>query len=406
MNLIKLTESEFSNYSKNHPLKTFVQTVEMGKIRASKGWDVYYLGLKNKDEIVAATMIVSIPRFLGKKDFYAPRGFLIDYNNEKLVKKFVDEIKIFVKQNNGFRLRIDPYIEYKERDINGDIVENGIDNSRVVEFLNNLGFIKSSTDEQLKWLYVLDLENKTEDEILKGMSSTNRNIIRKTLKTNIKLRELGHDELDILERITNETGERRGFTSQDLAYYKQMDDLFKDNVKYVVAEINLEEYINTLTKDLEKEKNRLGKLSDVKANEGKKKEINVTINSLNKKINRAKELINTDGVNITLSGAMFMTYGDEVVYLFCGNYKKYMEFGAQYFIQWQMIKYALENNYKVYNFYGISGIFDKDDPSYGIYEFKKGFGGRVVELLGDYELGFGLVYKMYHFLKGIKKWNL
>lgn len=403
MKLIKLTENEFIEYSNHHPLKTFVQTVEMGKIRANKGWDVDYLGLKDNDEILGATMLVSHPRFLGKKEFYSPRGFLLDYNNEQLVTIFINEITKFVKKNNGFKLRIDPYLELKERDINGDIVDNGIDNSRVVSLLKSLGFTKSYSDEQLKWLYVLNLEGKTEADILKGMSSTNRNIIRKTLKTNIKLRELKHDELELFEKITKETGERRGFASKNLDYYKQMDDLFKDDVKYVVAELNLKNYVETLTKELEKENNRLDKLSDVKANDGKRKEIKVTINSLKKKIDKANDLIESDGVNIILSGAMFMTYGDEVVYLFCGNYKKYMEFGAQYFIQWQMIKYALENNYKVYNFYGISGNFDKNDPSYGIYEFKKGFGGRVVELLGDYELGIGFTYKLYRLMKGIRK---
>lgn len=403
MKLIKLTENEFREYSNHHPLKTFVQTVEMGKIRANKGWNVDYLGLKDNDEILGATMLVSHPRFLGKKEFYAPRGFLLDYNNEQLVTVFINEITKFVKKNNGFKLRIDPYLELKERDINGNIVDNGIDNSRVVSLLKSLGFTKSYSDEQLKWLYVLNLEGKTEAEILKGMSSTNRNIIRKTLKTNIKLRELRHDELELFEKITKETGERRGFASKNLDYYRQMDDLFKDDVKYVVAELNLKNYVETLTKELEKETNRLDKLSDVKANDGKRKEIKVTINSLKKKIDKANDLIESDGVNIILSGAMFMTYGDEVVYLFCGNYKKYMEFGAQYFIQWQMIKYALENNYKVYNFYGISGNFDKNDPSYGIYEFKKGFGGRVVELLGDYELGIGFTYKLYRLMKGIRK---
>ena len=403
MKLIKLTENEFIEYSNHHPLKTFVQTVEMGKIRANKGWDVDYLGLKDNDEILGATMLVSHPRFLCKKEFYAPRGFLLDYNNEQLVTIFINEITKYVKKNNGFKLRIDPYLELKERDINGDIVDNGIDNSRVVSLLKSLGFTKSYSDEQLKWLYVLNLEGKTEADILKGMSSTNRNIIRKTLKTNIKLRELKHDELELFEKITKETGERRGFASKNLDYYKQMDDLFKDDVKYVVAELNLKNYVETLTKELEKENNRLDKLSDVKANDGKRKEIKVTINSLKKKIDKANDLIESDGVNIILSGAMFMTYGDEVVYLFCGNYKKYMEFGAQYFIQWQMIKYALENNYKVYNFYGISGNFDKNDPSYGIYEFKKGFGGRVVELLGDYELGIGFTYKLYRLMKGIRK---
>lgn len=402
MELVILTEKEFTKFALNHPLKSFVQTTQMGEIRKSKGWNVEYLGLKDNNKLVGATLIVSLVRFLGKKEFYAPRGFLIDYNNQQLVTTFTKKVLDYVKKNNGFKLRIDPYIVYKERNRDGEIIE-GIDNSRVVSLLKKLGFTKSKTDEQLKWLYVLDIENKTEEDILKDMYPTTRNIIRKTLKTNIELKELGIDELPLFEKITVDTANRRGFSSKDLDYYKQMKELFKDDVKYVVATIDLEKYINTLKESLDKETDRLNKLSDVKANEGKKKEINVTINSLNKNITKAENFIKEDSKTIILSGAMFITYGDEIVYLFCGNYKKYMSFQAQYFIQWQMIKYGIENHYKTYNFYGISGIFDKNDPSYGIYEFKKGFGGQVVELLGDYETGCGPIYKLYKFLKGLKK---
>ena len=402
MELVILTEKEFTKFALNHPLKSFVQTTQMGEIRKSKGWNVEYLGLMDNNKLVGATLIVSLVRFLGKKEFYAPRGFLIDYNNQQLVTTFTKKVLDYVKKNNGFKLRIDPYIVYKERNRDGEIVE-GIDNSRVVSLLKKLGFTKSKTDEQLKWLYVLDIENKTEEDILKDMYPTTRNIIRKTLKTNIELKELSIDELSLFEKITVDTANRRGFSSKDLDYYKQMKKLFKDDVKYVVATLNLEKYIDTLKKSLDKETDRLNKLSDVKANEGKKKEINVTINSLNKNIAKAENFIKEDSKTIILSGAMFITYGDEIVYLFCGNYKKYMSFQAQYFIQWQMIKYGIENHYKTYNFYGISGIFDKNDPSYGIYEFKKGFGGQVVELLGDYETGCGTIYKLYKFLKGFKK---
>ena len=51
-----------------------------------------------------------------------------------------------------------------------------------------------------------------------------------------------------------------------------------------------------------------------------------------------------------------------------------------------MIKYAVENGYNRYNFYAIINKLDKNDDQYGIYEFKRGFGGHVMELLGEYIL--------------------
>ena len=89
---------------------------------------------------------------------------------------------------------------------------------------------------------------------------------------------------------------------------------------------------------------------------------------------------------------MFLLYGDEIIYLSSGSYKQYMHLYAQYRIQYEIIKYAAENNFKKYNFYGISGIFDKSDPKYGVYAFKKGFNGYVVELIGEYQISLNLVY--------------
>ena len=97
-------------------------------------------------------------------------------------------------------------------------------------------------------------------------------------------------------------------------------------------------------------------------------------------------MMEEDGNVIDLSAAMFMTYGNEVVYLFSGNVAKYMKFNAQYLIQWHMIQYGLKHKLPRYNFYGISGIFDRKDPDYGVYEFKRGFNGHVEEYIGEFEL--------------------
>ena len=105
---------------------------------------------------------------------------------------------------------------------------------------------------------------------------------------------------------------------------------------------------------------------------------------------------------------MFMTYGDEIVYLFSGSDEKYMrDYNAQYAIQWHMIKYAVEHKFKTYNFYGIQGLPDKSSKDYGIYDFKKGFTsdetGRVVELIGSYELPVNLTfYKLHQLLAKLK----
>ena len=100
---------------------------------------------------------------------------------------------------------------------------------------------------------------------------------------------------------------------------------------------------------------------------------------------------------------MFILTQPEVIYLSSGNYEKYMFYNSQYLIQWEMIKYALHNNFKRYNFYGITGNFDKNDKDYGIYEFKTRFNGYVEELIGEYVMPVSWVYYVLNFIHKIKK---
>ena len=97
-----LKEKEFKKFLDNSNEKTFLQTPSIAHLREKEGWTPYYLGVKENNKIICATMIVSKKRHFGKYEFYAPRGFLIDYKNYELLKYFTEEIKKFVKKNNGY----------------------------------------------------------------------------------------------------------------------------------------------------------------------------------------------------------------------------------------------------------------------------------------------------------------
>ena len=87
-----------------------------------------------------------------------------------------------------------------------------------------------------------------------------------------------------------------------------------------------------------------------------------------------------------------------------------MQFQSAYTLHFAGVKYAVENNYQRYNFYGITGDFRKENPLYGLYLFKKSFGGHVVELLGEFDLIisplwysiYKISFKTYHSLKKLK----
>lgn len=396
----ELTEEEFTKFADNHPQKSFFQTKEIAKLRYSNGWNYNYVGVKQDNEIVAATLLLSKKRKLGYYEFYAPRGFLCDYYNKDVVKFFTINIKKYIQQKKGYILRIEPYICLKERDIDGNVVENGENNESIINYLSSLGYIYHSESEQAKWMFVLDIDSKDSETIFKNMRQNTRNLIRKAEKNCIEIRELKREELPLFKEVTSSTSDRRHFVDKSLKYYEDMYDLFhsKNYIKYMVAEVKLKELLCNIEKELLELQDKIVKYKESKKSEGKLKEAYVLEKSLQKKICEIKQYLK-EQEKLVLSVGSFILYGDEIIYLNSGNYKEYMHYNAQYLMQWTMIQYGIKNNYKRYNFYGISGNFDKNDSSYGIYEFKKGFNGYVVENIGTFELPIRSIYYIYKFLK-------
>lgn len=405
MRLEELKEEEYRDFLDHHPLKTFLSTPEIGSLRKQRGFEVCYVGLRDQDQLVAAAMLLSKEKFRGKREFYAIRGPLLDYENKELLRTFTEQIKRYIEEHNGFVLRIDPYLIKQERDINGDIVEGGISHLSAVHSLEDLGYQYNPDSEQVVWAFSLDLKDKTKDQILKEMKPNTRTRVKKTFDNGVVVREIGKEELPKFKYITESTSERRNFMDKSLEYYEMMYDLFheKEQVKYLLAEINLKDYVSKIEREYQEVEEKLKTLPDTPSNRGKVKDALILKQSLEKKLQDAKEMREKNKEDVlVLSAAMFMTYGDEIIYLCSGSIDEYMFLNGQYANQWYMMCYGIDHGFQKYNFYGIMNDFDPKSPDYGIYEFKKGFNGYVEEVIGTYELPVTKEYQAYH---RTKRWK-
>ena len=211
----------------------------------------------------------------------------------------------------------------------------------------------------------------------------------------VTVRELKREELKIFKDITEKTSHRRDFTDQPLKYYEEMYDLFapRKEALFLLAEVE-----NGATRGLSEataENEGASPVTDRPLGRGRPEGSTGASDP-------SRE--STFSTSTPLSAAMFMLYGSEVVYLFSGSDEQYMkDYNAQYELQWYMIKYAAEQKFQRYNFYGIHGLPD-DSHKDGVYEFKKGFGGQVLEYIGTRELPVDhKFYQMKKFLKKLRK---
>lgn len=396
-----LTKEEFNNFVNKEITNNFFQSVAMYERLQAKNIECYLVGIKEQNRVVAATLVEATSTFMGKKVFEAMKGFILNYDNYELIETFTKEILEFIKSKGGFKLIIDPYIPYISRDIDGNEILGEVDNRGKREYLEKIGYKYLGEKVQVKWVFVLDINKMSSEELLANFKSNTRNLINKTLNQyNLIVRELTYDELPLFKKITSETCERKDFNDRSLEYYQEMVKYFKKDIKVLIAELNCDICLKKLKTEIEDLKSRITKLGDKSV--GKIKEMQISIDSLEEKINVVTNLKKEKGNIIPLSAAMFMLYGNEIIYLFSGSYQEYMKFYGQYRLQWEMIKYAASNNYQRYNFYGIKNFKDPHNKDYGIYEFKKGFNGHIEELLGVFEIGVGFSYKIFNILKKIK----
>lgn len=412
----ELTKEEFNEYAKKHPLNIFFQSSYWGELKSITGWNHFMVGMKKDGQLKAATLILGkkIPVF-NRYIYYAPRGFLIDYNNSNLLKEFTLEIKKFIKKKKGIFIKINPSLIYQERDINGNIIEGGINNKQVVEELQKLGFIHTGftttygKDLEPRWISVLDLEGKTEESLLKDMRSTTRWGINNSYKHGLKLVEIDKSRLNEFKKLMEHTGERRGFIDRSEAYYEKMYDVFSkdNNIKIMLVELNVDEYIYNLNN--QKQQNLLKQVEAKNKPDSAKakrvlKELQAQFESLEKRLETLEKLKEEKGTNIVIAGGLFMTFGTQVVSLFGASYKEYMKFNGQFFLNFKMIKYALNHGYKKYNFYGITGEFNEDSEMFGLFDFKRGFNAHVEELIGEFTMITNhFFYKVYNMMFEVYK---
>lgn len=415
MKLIELSEKEFTNFASKHKYANFMQTVEMYNFKKESNPNNYLLGLTDGDKIIAATSIYGTKGFMGKYNFYAPRGFLIDYNDKNLLTTFTELIKDWVKSKNGFRIVIDPAVIYRFRDSHGVIKEDDKPNDEAINNLLNLGYRHAGFNNylettQVRWCFLSKLEGSHEDKKKEYSKSTRKNI-ETAYNKGLRIREGNEDDLDSMEYIFDETSKRKNFNVSSISYWKKYMKALGKLATLYIAYIDPDIYLNSTKELLENEKKLnkeiLYKLD--KYNVGPKllKQKETSDNHIKKYEDELKvaETFKKDNPNgKTIAGLIAIRSGNEFLTLSSGSLSEYFSFYPKYLMYDQVVKDAYEEGLKYVNFYGIMGNFEKkNNPYYGIYEIKKGFSGEVTEYIGEFSLGVTSLNNLYDLLSGIKR---
>lgn len=205
-------------------------------------------------------------------------------------------------------------------------------NTEFAKLLTDCGFVTRDTGKnfeaiQPKYVFRLYLNGRSEEEILASFHQKWRYNIRLAEKKGVEIRLCGKEMVPDFARIMVETGVRDNFATRPPEYFSAMLDNLGEHCRLYMA-----------------------------FHEGK-----------------------------PIAGTLAILYGDKVWYLYGASSNEHRNLMPNYLLQWNMIRWAIENNCRVYDFRGVSGDLSEDNPHYGLYRFKKGFNGEFTEFLGEYD---------------------
>ncbi|MCB0193511.1 MAG: peptidoglycan bridge formation glycyltransferase FemA/FemB family protein [Anaerolineae bacterium] len=111
-----------------------------------------------------------------------------------------------------------------------------------------------------------------------------------------------------------------------------------------------------------------------------------------------------------LAALMVFRYHEMAYYFYGASSNSHRNLMAPYLIQWEAMRWAKEHGCTRYDLWGIPNVdpdtlesefTERHDGLWGVYRFKRGFGGQIVQSVGAYDFVYNpLLYKIYQFRRG------
>ena len=319
MNLRELTNEEFDNFSKNYYQKSIYQTIEYAFTMQQQGYEAMFVGLIDDNYLKAASLIL-VNKINGFKYGIAPRGFLIDYNDDELVVNFTRLIKKFLGKRDIVAVKINPMIIRKIYDSNGRTIFSNNVYESTYQKLIKLGYFHLGYNnyfEALKPRFEarinLDLNYI---QLFGNMDKSTRNKIRKASRDGIKVY---HGEKDDLKYLYLQTKDKY---PRDLDYFSSLYDYFdKDGlIDFYYSKLDTTEYLkytqNKYTEFLSKSK----ELSHLLINNDKSSDRTISkklyydqnVVKYRNQLAEATEYLKNYPNGIVISSALVIKWQDEV----------------------------------------------------------------------------------------------
>jgi len=303
----------------SYPRGHLLQTSPWGALKAAFGWRMSRLALEKGSQLVAGAQILYRPLLLGLTLAYVPKGPLVDWENREMAAELLTALSAEARCHRAILLLLEPDLP---------------DDPHWTHVLRDLGLRPFPRSIQPRRTILVDLQGSEED-ILARMKSKTRYNVRLARRKGVTVRVGGEEDLDVFYRLMQTTAARDGFGIHSYEYYRTAYRLF---VPRGWARLFLAEY------------------------EGE-----------------------------PLAGLMVFACGEKAWYFFGASSNRHRNLMPNYLLQWEAMRWARERGCTTYDLWGIpdedetileAQFTTRRDGLWGVYRFKRGFGGQVVRYVG------------------------
>ena len=100
--------------------------------------------------------------------------------------------------------------------------------------------------------------------------------------------------------------------------------------------------------------------------------------------------------NKPIASVIVFCFGTKLWYMYGASVSEFRNVMPNHLLHWQIIQWAKQKNLKTYDFWGIPANPKEGHPLFGVYRFKKGFGGKSVKFIGAYDFPYSpLFYNLF-----------
>ena len=265
--------------------------------------------------------------------------------------------------------------------------------TNILKLLDELSFVKVSKSIYRK--VVLETE-KTPNETYKMFNSNTKRNINLALQRAITIYKDENNNVDILLNLTDNNN------SDKIKKLVENFNTPNNCCEIYFAKIDPEQYINNYRFLLKKEEEINDKLNDImqditiKKSDSfinRKMKSDLLITKYNNEILKATNIYTRYPEGAIIGAILILKNNREIYFMDEGYNKDLASFYSSHLIKWEIIKKYLTLGYKIFNF----GYIKNMDKKNGNYLFKMGFGGKVYECIGTYDL---IINKwLYHIIK-------